>query len=30
MNLGSFKIIVNKMCLQIIFNIYVLRGFGIK
>ena len=29
MSLGSFKNVLNKMFLQIIiFNIYVLRGFG--
>ena len=30
MSSGSFKYIINKMCLQIIFEIYVLAGFGIR
>ena len=27
---GTFKKVINKMCLQIIYLIYVYTGFGIK
>ena len=29
-NSGSLKNVIDKMCLQIIFDIYALRGFGIE
>ena len=29
-NSGSFKNVIYKMCLENIFNIFVLKAFGIK
>ena len=30
MSSGSFKNVIYKMCLEIMFKIYVLKGLGIK